>query len=271
MIRLYTGSGSAEVQVLGEVLPAPAWAIHKRSVVRLLEARPQSRAAARLLDAIPFELRHGTNGFGDDFCILHYNAPLDRYVSIAEDYENAAIKLAYRQLADAITEAGHYLRFIVLELDTTATPAPAAVDAPTLTISSDSVQRALADAEQLIRTRGASSGVDRVHTAFHGYLRAVATRAGLLHDDDSSITELFALLRSRHPGLVGREPRVQDIDRVLKAIAGIVDVLNPVRNRASGAHPNPAVLEEPEAMLIVNSVNTLLHYLDSRLREAGAA
>jgi hypothetical protein len=271
MIRLYSGSGSGEVQVLGEALPAPAWAIFKRTVARLLEARGHTQDAARLLNEIPFQLKHGTNGFGDEFCLLHYVAPLDRYVSIAEDYESDETKRAYRQLAAAITEAGHYVRFIVLDLDTTTDTLPVGVDAPTLTISSDAVQRALADAEQLIQSRGASSGVDRVHTAFHGYLRAVATHQGLPHDDDSSITELFALLRAQHPALAAREPRTTDIDRVLRSIAKIVDALNPVRNRASGAHPNALVLAEAEAMLIINSVNTLLHYLDSRLRETGAA
>lgn len=271
MIRLYSGSGSGEVQVLGEVLPVQAWEIVKRSVVRLLEARGRSRIAARLLQSTPFELREGTNGFADEFRILYYRAPLDRYVSIAEEYEKPDVKVGYRLLAEAITEVGHYIRFVVLDLDTSSEIAVTTVEAPTLAISNDSVQRALADAEQLIHSRGAASGVDRVHTAFHGYLRAVATKAGLEYGEDSSVTELFKLLRAKHPALVGREPRVSDIDRVLRSIAGIVDALNPVRNRASGAHPNELLLSEPEAMLVVNSVNTLLHYLDARLRESGAA
>jgi len=107
-----------------------------------------------------------------------------------------------------------------------------------------------------------------VHTAFHGYLKAVATRAGIAFPEDSSVTDLFKLLRAKHPALVVREPRATDIDRVFKSMAAIVDALNPVRNRASGAHPNELVREEPEAMLIMNSVNTLLHYLDARLRES---
>lgn len=45
----------------------------------------------------------------------------------------------------------------------------------------------------------------------------------------------------------------------------IVDALNPLRNRASLAHPNESLLAEPEAMLVINSVRTLLHYIDSRV------
>jgi hypothetical protein len=32
------------------------------------------------------------------------------------------------------------------------------------------------------------------------------------------------------------------------------------------SHPNPALLEEPEAMLVINVARTILHYLDEKLR-----
>jgi len=235
--------------------------------MRLLETKWHLQAA-EILESVPFELREGTNGFNDEFCVLYYHAPLDRYVAIAEEYEKREIKLlsAYRNIADAMNEIGHYVRFILLDLDSDSADQVVPVTTPSLEISSDSVQRALADAEQLIRTRGAASGVDRIHTMFHGYLRAVATRAGIPHSQDSSVTDLFKLLRVQHPAFVRREPLPAEIDRVLKSMAVIVDALNPVRNRASGAHPNESVLQEPEAMLVINGVNTLLHYLDARLR-----
>jgi hypothetical protein len=50
----------------------------------------------------------------------------------------------------------------------------------------------------------------------------------------------------------------------MRALANIINVLNPVRNRASVAHPNEMLLEEAEAMLVINSVRTLLHYLNAR-------
>ena len=266
MIRLYSGSGSQEVQVLEKVLPDQAWTIEKRNIVQLLTAKGYRKAAA-ILESTPFELREGTNGFNDEFCILYYHAQLKQYVTIAEEYEKREVKLAYQDIAEAVIEIPHYLRFIVVDLDTNSKVEVVSVASPSLEISSDSVQRALADAEQLIHARGAASGVDRVHTAFHGYLRAVATKAAITFPEDSSMTNLFKLLRAKHPALVFREPRATDIDRVLKSMASIIDSLNPVRNRASGAHPNELVLEEPEAMLIINSVNTLLHYLDARFRE----
>ncbi len=53
------------------------------------------------------------------------------------------------------------------------------VAAPSPAITSNVVDRAISDAETLIRTTGATSGVDRIHTALHGYLRAVCDDAEL--------------------------------------------------------------------------------------------
>jgi hypothetical protein len=49
-------------------------------------------------------------------------------------------------------------------------------------------------------------------------------------------------------------------------MATVVDVLNPLRNKASVAHPNEQLLAEPEALLVINSVRTLLNYLDLKLQ-----
>jgi hypothetical protein len=133
-------------------------------------------------------------------------------------------------------------------------------------ITSEVVQRAIKDAEALIAANGATSGVDRLHTALHGYLKAVVDKAAITSGADPSLTDLFKLLRERHPKFQSSGPRAADIDQVIRAMAAIVAVLNPVRNRASVAHPNDNLLDEPEAMLVINAVQTILHYIDARLR-----
>lgn len=161
MILLYAGSGSHEVQLLESSVPEAAWRVDRRQAVRLLEQRWEHEAA-RLLTEIPFELRDGTNGFNDEFSFLYYRAPLSRYVSMADSIEEPATKHHYRQIAKALEETGHPIRFVALELDRNEEAAlPEAVDTPSLAIRSDAVERALRDAEHLIDGRGASSGVDR--------------------------------------------------------------------------------------------------------------
>lgn len=137
-----------------------------------------------------------------------------------------------------------------------ATPAPR--------ISSAVVERAISDLETLLQTNGAVSGVDRVHTALHGYLRAVCDSEGIPYDRDESMTRLFRLLRQYHPALQNLGTRSSDIVRILQSFANIMDVLNPIRNNASVAHPNADLLEKDEAMLVINAARTLLHYLDAK-------
>jgi len=141
----------------------------------------------------------------------------------------------------------------------------ASVSSPSLKITSAVVERAILDAETLLQTNGATSGIDRVHTALHGYLMAVCANSGIAHPTDASLNALFKLLRKDHPVFTNLGHRSQDINKVLQASATIMDSLNPVRNMASVAHPNEELLEKDEALLIINVSRTLLHYLDSKL------
>ena len=133
-----------------------------------------------------------------------------------------------------------------------------------LKISTEAIERAIADMEVLISSREAVSGIDRIHTALHGYLRAICIRENITYSKDDSIVKLFKLLRKQHPKLQRSTGRT-DIDRLLQSFAGILDSLNPIRNHASMAHSNENTLEKDEALLVINVVRTLLRYFDSKL------
>lgn len=139
------------------------------------------------------------------------------------------------------------------------------VSTPTLAITSTTVELALNDAETLIQTNGATSGVDRLHTALHGYLRAVCESESILYDQSDSMNRLFRLIRQHHPKLQNLGPRAQEIERILQSFANIMDALNPIRNNASIAHPNATLLDGNEAILVINTARTLLHYLNAKL------
>lgn len=131
--------------------------------------------------------------------------------------------------------------------------------------TSEVVERAIHDAETLVHTRGAASGVDRVHTALHGYLRKTCDDASIAYEAGASMTALFKKLRADHPACKEDGPRAQDITQVMRAMSAIMDALNALRNNASVAHPNEALLDEPEAMLAINAARTIIHYLDAKL------
>jgi hypothetical protein len=48
-------------------------------------------------------------------------------------------------------------------------------------------------------------------------------------------------------------------------MASIVDALNPLRNRATSAHPNPELLARAEGMLAINAVLTLYRYVSDKV------
>lgn len=132
------------------------------------------------------------------------------------------------------------------------------------------VLRALGDAENLMHTSGATSAVDRIHTALHGHLLAVCESSGIELEEDATSTRALKVLRQNHPALQATGPRAADITRVLNSLANVLDTLNPIRNNASVAHPNIELLDDPEALLAINAGRTIFAYLDSKLghREA---
>ncbi|MGK3965820.1 abortive infection family protein [Sorangium sp. So ce118] len=259
MIVLAHGSGAQDFYTLDRALPPDLWQRMRITALQLLRKRGQAEAADAL-EAIPFELFNATNGFNDEFLVLQATLNLDDYVNLSASKADSYGTSAYNQIQGVFSELGYYIRFIAAELATNATPV---VSPPVLAVSSQAVERALRDADNLTVTSGASSAVDRVHTAFHGYLLAACSHSSISVPTNSSITQLFKLLRTQHHYFATGSSASPESIRIVNSLANIVDALNPIRNSATLAHPNPALLSEPEAMLVINTVKTLFHYLNT--------
>jgi hypothetical protein len=139
------------------------------------------------------------------------------------------------------------------------------VPLPPLKVTRPVVERALSDAEKLLKSSGATSALDRIHTAFHGFLEALCNDQGISFEANNSLTELFKLLRQKHPAFIITGPRAEEINRIIRTMANILDSLNTLRNQTSVAHPNEELLHEPEAMLVINGTKTLLHYINDKI------
>lgn len=262
MIYLYHGGGASISAFLGDVLHPDEWRDLRSATVRLLRARKQAKAA-EALNAYPFELLRATNDFGDDFSALRFVANLDQYVNLSELQNSKTIEAPFHVIATTITELGTFVRFVVVELESTAGLAPVQPPAPQFT--TEAVDRALADAELLIKSRGPEHAVDRVHTAIHGYLRGALELIGENTSQTDTATELFKRLREVFPQIREQVTGSAETKRLIMALAQILDTLGTLRNNASGAHPNSYILQPPEAMLAINAARSLLHYLDDRL------
>lgn len=141
-----------------------------------------------------------------------------------------------------------------------------AVSTEKLYITNTTVERAIQDTKILIVKSGATSGVDRIHTALHGYLIEVCRQAEIPVSKAETLTQVFRKLKSFHPALQNTGTRQDDIDQIINSFSNALDKLNPIRNMASLAHPNESLLAEDEAMFVVNSAQTVLNYLNRKFK-----
>lgn len=63
----------------------------------------------------------------------------------------------------------------------------------------------------------------------------------------------------------GQRPPRRRHQQSARAMATVLDSLNPLRNNASVAHPNEELLDEPEAHLAINAARTVFAFLDAKL------
>lgn len=138
------------------------------------------------------------------------------------------------------------------------------VSDPSLSTNSEMVHETLADAKSLIEHREARSAVDRVHTAFHGYLRTQCTAAGIPYEEKDDLVKLVKRLFEGQPKLA-IAVKSSEVQNIVRSLVSISDSLNPIRNQGSRAHPNETLIGEPEAYLVVNSIYSVLSYLESKL------
>ena len=263
MFTLAYGSGARDYSVEGPAWTKEQWASMRHAAARLLRARG-AEAAADLIERLPFEVHEGTNFFGDEFLVLLAEVEVDEYARLVEEYSDRASQEPFRRISKALNEiCPGYIRFVAVRARIDGGPTP--VPDPEPSVSSRIVTEALNEARFLVDGRGSLSGIDRAHTAFHGFLRALCETAELDVPADADVTALFKALRKGHPKLKADGPRADDITRVLHGLATVVNSLNPLRNLASMAHPNEELLGVAEANLMLNAIRTLMHYLDERV------
>ncbi len=262
MFTLVSGSGAQDYSI-GDLAFSNNWKSFRNGVLQLLKARGNFEAS-EMFESMQFELREGENFFGDEFVVLYTELPIDTYAKLVDKYSEPTSRFEFKQISSALNEICPIdVRFIAIGASL-GDGSIAPVAEPHLGITSRTVEEALADARHLISGRGSTSGVDRAHTAFHGYLRELCVNADIEIAEEASVTRLFRALRDSHPSLQADGPRSDDITRLLRALSTVIDTLNPLRNRASLAHPNEQLLDKPEADLTLDSIHTLLHYINSK-------
>lgn len=127
------------------------------------------------------------------------------------------------------------------------------------------VEEALREVEDRLRAGTPLAAVDRIHTAFAGFLAGVAADRRVELGRDPSTTKVFKLLRVACPELGPQGRHADQLDKVLNSLGAVVDAIDPLRNHGTLAHANEHLLEAPEATLYINAVKTLMHYVNAKL------
>lgn len=127
------------------------------------------------------------------------------------------------------------------------------------------LNQALSDAELLMKQSTPSSAVDRIYTYFQGYLEAICFDQNIRIDQNENITKLFKIIKSNHPAFKMSTPRSVEINKVLNSLSAIIDALPAIRNKATLSHPNPELLDNPEAILVIDAIKSIGNYLENKL------
>ena len=117
------------------------------------------------------------------------------------------------------------------------------------------------DAELFMRDGKFDSAFDRIHTAFHGYLRKKLDYLNETYNESDTLSQLFNKLHSHMSSQLNSE--YSDIVRTtLRSASGIISSINDLRNKFSLVHPNQCIISSREAEFCIKLVKELSDYVE---------
>lgn len=136
------------------------------------------------------------------------------------------------------------------------------VDFSQIAAQSDTILHAISDAEIFIREEKYESAVDRIHTAFHGYLRQILEKHHVDYLADDSISALYSKLHNMY-GTCIQPPDVSTrIRDIVRSGSGMVTRINELRNNNTIAHANTQLIQKREAELVIRMLSAIINYID---------
>lgn len=109
----------------------------------------------------------------------------------------------------------------------------------------DVIAKAIEDAELFMSDGKYDSAFDRVHTAFHGYLRKKLDDLGESYEESDTLNQLYNKLHSYVSADVAND-QSGIIKTTLRSASGVINSINELRNRHSLAHPNGSIISVRE-------------------------
>lgn len=123
------------------------------------------------------------------------------------------------------------------------------------------VNKAMDDARIALNSGHYSSAIDRIHTAFDGFLREILRKHNITYNDSDTLSKRYSELHKYYEGNIEPVEVGRLVKTILRSASGIVDSLNNIRNNYSLAHPNASIIEERKAKLAIQLVYSIIDYI----------
>ena len=185
--------------------------------------------------------------------ILHIQVPVENYELIKQS-EKSLLIIAKKIFGK---QDDHYLTDI--ETGIIVTPHEV-IDFSEISVT-DAVAKAIEDAELFMRDGKFDSAFDRVHTAFHGYLRKKLDDLGESYEESDTLNQLYNKLHTYVSSNIAID-QSGIIKTALRSASGIISSINDLLNRHSLAHPNGSIITSREAKLCIKLVKDLTDYIE---------
>ena len=187
--------------------------------------------------------------------ILHVQAPIEKqsvFMSQTDKILQIAKKMYGRQGDNILTGVDIGILVETYEV----------IDFSTISLT-DVIGKAISDAELLMRQGKYDSAFDRVHTAFHGYLRKILDNKQVTYDESETLSQLYTKLHKEISSTMGSSEIAELMKKSLRSASGMISAINEMRNRHSLSHPNDNLLQNREAELTIKLVKDLSDYINS--------
>lgn len=124
------------------------------------------------------------------------------------------------------------------------------------------IDKAIADAELFMQQGKYDSAFDRIHTAFHGYLRKLLDNKKVAYEESDTLSQLYTKLHTKINAEIGSSAIADLIKTTLRSASGIISSMNDLRNRHSLSHPNDDLLDKREAEMVIALIKTVSDYIN---------
>lgn len=186
--------------------------------------------------------------------ILHIQAPIDKqdsFISERDRIFDVAESIYGRQGDNYLTNVDIGILIEHYEV----------IDFSSISLT-EVIANAIADAEIFMEQGKFDSAFDRVHTAFHGYLRKVLDNKQVAYEESDTLSQLYSKLHAELSANIGSSEIAELIKKSLRSASGIISAVNEMRNRHSLVHPNDDLLQKREAEFAIKLIKDVSDYIN---------